>query len=110
LACLHDPTGEIGETGNIKVSLGRSEDNIRITIRDNGNGISAADRKRIFEPFFTTKPIGKGTGLGLPIAKNIVAEHKGDIRLESCSGQGTVAVVTLPVCAMPKPANAAVTP
>lgn len=98
LILLSNALDAVGELGQITVSLARSESHIQIAISDNGTGVSEADQKRIFEPFFTTKPIGKGTGLGLPIAKNIVTEHGGDIRLDSTAGKGTTAVVTLPIC------------
>ena len=52
-------------------------------------------RSRIFEPFFTTKPVGKGTGLGLDIARRIVIAHRGEILLRS-GGDGTAFVVNLP--------------
>ncbi len=70
---------------------------LEIRIADNGRGIKEADRARIFEPFFTTKAAGQGTGLGLSIARNVVLDHGGQLRLESEVGQGTTAVVQLPV-------------
>lgn len=66
-----------------------------VTITDNGSGIDAGDRPNLFHPFFTTKR--HGTGLGLFVAHRIVAEHGGEIAVESTSGRGTCARVTLPV-------------
>jgi signal transduction histidine kinase len=68
-----------------------------IAISDTGVGISAAELPRVMEPFFTTKPEGKGTGLGLPICRRIVQEHKGDLDITSTVGQGTTIRITLPV-------------
>ncbi len=74
-----------------------SPDFIEVQISDQGCGIASSDLPRAFEPFFTTKGPGKGTGLGLPIARNIVLEHGGTIRLESAPGRGTTAFVQLPL-------------
>lgn len=68
----------------------------RITITDNGKGISQSDRQRIFEPFFTTKDVGEGTGLGLSISLGIVQEHDGWISVESELGQGSCFTIFLP--------------
>ena len=68
---------------------------IAVEIADDGPGIPAELRSRIFEPFFTTKPVGKGTGLGLDIARRIVIAHRGEILLRS-GGDGTAFVVNLP--------------
>lgn len=99
LILLSNALDAIGDAGQITVKVSRFGANLRIAICDNGSGISASDQKHVFEPFFTTKPIGKGTGLGLPIAKNIVTEHRGEIHLDSTSGEGTAAVITFPICA-----------
>lgn len=85
--------------GTLRVASGLGPDRatIRITVADDGPGIPSDHLARIFEPFFTTKPAGQGTGLGLPIAKGIVAEHGGAIEVESEPGRGTTFVLTLPV-------------
>jgi signal transduction histidine kinase len=67
---------------------------IALTIQDSGAGIPAENLARLFEPFFTTKP--GGTGLGLPITKRIIQEHRGDISVESEPGKGTTFRITLP--------------
>jgi signal transduction histidine kinase/tetratricopeptide (TPR) repeat protein len=75
----------------------RQEGNMAVvSVGDSGCGIPEAIRNRVFEPFFTTKPIGEGSGLGLDIAKKIVAKHKGRIDVQSEVGVGTVFSVHLP--------------
>jgi signal transduction histidine kinase len=75
-----------------------TEDNhVIVEITDNGPGIPEEIRSRIFEPFFTTKPPGKGTGLGLHISHDIVANrHHGQLKVESEPGKTTFKAV-LPV-------------
>ncbi|MGB5987343.1 MAG: ATP-binding protein [Desulfobacterales bacterium] len=70
---------------------------VRLSIRDNGCGISEEHLKKVFEPFFSTKKEGKGTGLGLSITYGLVQKLHGDITVESKTGEGTNFVVTLPV-------------
>jgi signal transduction histidine kinase len=53
--------------------------------------------KKIFTPFFTTKELGKGTGLGLPVAHGIITSHGGSIEVKSKVGQGTRFEIRLPV-------------
>ncbi len=67
---------------------------VELRIKDNGAGITHQDKARIFSPFFTTKP--SGTGLGLPIVQRIIAEHGGEIMLESAKGSGTTVILSLP--------------
>lgn len=71
----------------------------RCSVRDTGEGIPPERQGDVFKTFFTTKPRGKGTGLGLSIARSIVAEHGGDILLESECGRGTTFSVLLPALA-----------
>lgn len=76
----------------------RIENNqLRISIRDNGPGMDEKVKNRIFEPFFTTKSIGEGSGLGLSIVYGIIEKHKGKIRVESEPGKGTEFTILLPV-------------
>lgn len=70
---------------------------VEINITDYGTGMDAKTIKHIFEPLFTTKPIGKGTGLGLPIVRHIVNAHGGTLHLRSSLGKGTTVTVRLPV-------------
>ncbi|MBC7975270.1 MAG: PAS domain S-box protein, partial [Myxococcales bacterium] len=56
-----------------------SPSTVLLEVADSGPGIADEDRERIFEPFFTTKSDGKGTGLGLPIVRNIIDQHRGEI-------------------------------
>jgi len=69
-----------------------------ISISDNGSGIPLKHRARIFSSGFTTKPAGIGTGLGLPISKQIVVEtHGGTIDFESEPGKGTTFHIRIPI-------------
>ncbi|RJO67913.1 MAG: sensor histidine kinase [Myxococcales bacterium] len=70
---------------------------VRITVEDHGPGVPEDLRAKIFEPFFTTKPRDQGTGLGLPVSRAIVHEHKGVLWLESEPGRWTRFHVDLPV-------------
>ncbi|MCX7957425.1 MAG: transporter substrate-binding domain-containing protein [Deltaproteobacteria bacterium] len=64
-------------------------DFVLISVRDTGCGISDENLKRVFEPFFTTKPVGKGTGLGLPMVYGAMQQNKGFVRIESRINSGT---------------------
>jgi signal transduction histidine kinase len=70
---------------------------VKISIRDNGNGIPEAIREKLFTPFFTTKPAGQGTGLGLSIAYDIIVhQHKGQISFKTEEDSFTEFVILLP--------------
>jgi len=75
----------------------REGEMVEVVFEDEGSGIAEEDLPRIFEPFFTTKPAGEGTGLGLAVAKRIVAFHNGRIEVESRVGVGTRFVIQFPV-------------
>lgn len=87
----------VGNGGLVAVSTDIKDENmVKVSIKDNGHGISGEDLKHIFEPFFTTKGKGKGTGLGLSITNGIVKNLGGNIFLESEGGKGTTFIVEIP--------------
>ena len=73
------------------------DDVIEIRISDTGIGMSPEVCKRAFDSFFTTKEIGKGTGLGLFISRNLVREVDGTVELESEQGKGTTVIIRIPL-------------
>ncbi|MGA1826428.1 MAG: ATP-binding protein [bacterium] len=83
----------------IKVGKGKRNEKeyLWIFFQDNGIGIQKEDIDKIFDPFFTTKRAGKGTGLGLSISYGIIADHKGDITVESERGEKTTFIINLPI-------------
>ena len=83
--------------GTITTEISRDEDNVAVTIADDGCGITEENMPKIFEPFFTTKRVGEGTGLGLWVSYGIVASFRGDITVKSTPGEGTLFSVTLPL-------------
>jgi signal transduction histidine kinase len=79
-----------------------------IEVQDSGTGIPPAIRDRVFDPFFTTKEVGRGTGQGLAIARNIICDkHHGTIDFSTAEGRGTTFVLKLPIAHAPKAAAAA---
>lgn len=70
---------------------------IKISVTDNGKGISEQDIDKIFEPFYTTKKIDAGCGLGLTIVNEIVKYANGSIEVESAPGHGTTFTVIIPI-------------
>ncbi len=75
------------------------ETQVMICIADNGSGMPENVKQQIFDPFFTTKPVGKGTGMGLSISYQIIAErHRGSLECFSYEGRGTSFVITIPLC------------
>ena len=86
----------------IRLSSKREDRQAEFRIRDNGPGIPQDMIKKIFEPFVTTKPTGEGTGLGLSLSQDIVAQHGGVMGVESEPGSFTEFWITLPI---PEPAQ-----
>ncbi len=86
------------EEGAVTVSsrFDDDRDEVVLTVRDNGAGMSAPTRDRLFEPFHSTKGL-RGTGLGLVVTKKIVEEHGGSIQVASAPGEGTAFTIRLPI-------------
>lgn len=74
-----------------------ADQQVKISIKDSGIGMTEEVKHRIFEPFFTTKDIGEGTGLGLSIVFSIIENHKGHIDVISKLNEGTEFIITLNV-------------
>ncbi len=84
-----------GKGDRIEIRTSRDNNIIKIEVSDNGPGIPEGVLSRIFDPFFTTKEVGKGSGLGLSIAHNIIIAHRGDISVRTEEGRGTTFTIKL---------------
>ncbi len=89
------------ENGKLQILVYRERNNIHLTFKDNGQGISPENLEYIFDPFFQARKtnnskIIRGFGLGLAICKKIVTGHKGEIKVNSKLGKGTTFYITLP--------------
>lgn len=84
------------EGGRINIETQSADEEVIISISDNGTGIDEATKIKLFEPFFTTKPVGEGTGLGLSIVYNTIKKHNGTIHVDSEVGAGTTFKITIP--------------
>jgi signal transduction histidine kinase len=81
-----------------KTTTPSGAEGIEIRVKDNGNGIPEAIKKKIFQPFFTTKPTGQGTGLGLSMSYDIVTKgHGGALKVDSKEGEGSTFIMELPI-------------
>ncbi len=83
--------------GTITLDAKRADNDLIVTVSDNGPGIAEANLARVFDPFYTTKPVGKGTGLGLSICYGIIKKIGGDIHVSSTKGEGTAFEIRFPV-------------
>lgn len=95
LNLLLNATQAIETEGKVAVTLRREGEFALIDVVDNGRGIAPENLPNIFRPFFTTK--GDGTGLGLSLARRIVEDHQGKIKVISQPGHGTTFTVALPI-------------
>lgn len=94
---LSNAAQAIKDKGDVWIETQAKGNNVIISFKDNGKGISEEDKIKLFTPFFTTKPVGEGTGLGLSISYGIVEKHNGRIWAESEEGVGTTFNIEIPV-------------
>ncbi|MEX1253275.1 MAG: ATP-binding protein [Dehalococcoidia bacterium] len=85
------------DRGTLTVTSRKQKDTVRLSLRDDGPGMSPETLRRIFDPFFTTKEVGEGTGLGLTISYGIIEDHGGRIWAESAPDKGTSFIIELPI-------------
>jgi len=83
----YDPT--------VSVTTKRTNNQVEVLIKDNGNGIPKNVLDKIFQPFFTTKPTGQGTGLGLSMSYDIIKAHGGELKVETIEGVQTEFTIRL---------------
>ncbi|MFH1287399.1 MAG: ATP-binding protein [bacterium] len=83
--------------GTLTITTKLLSKSVEISFADTGEGISEENMGKLFTPFFTTKEIGKGTGLGLSVSYGIIKNHKGEIKVESKVGKGSIFYVIFPI-------------
>ena len=88
--------------GRIDLQVHRRPGSVEVSVCDNGSGIALENAARLFQPYFTTKK--HGTGLGLFVTRQLVAEHGGTVTFESRVGEGATFRVFLPLAEDPLPA------
>jgi signal transduction histidine kinase len=88
LVLINNAIDAMGQKGRLGIAAKESIEEIMLSFKDEGPGIPESVIKRIFDPFYTTKPPGKGTGLGLTIASEIVKKYGGTLGVESVPGSG----------------------
>ncbi|WP_162864311.1 ATP-binding protein, partial [Pseudomonas viridiflava] len=95
------------EGGRVKISARadslktRTGNHVRLTVSDNGCGMSEDTLKHCVEPFYSTKGVGKGTGLGLSMVQGLALQSGGEFDIRSQPGQGTEVTLWLPVASSP---------
>ncbi len=94
-----DAIEEAGRKGEIGIRAAVEGQEVRLSVSDNGVGMSGEEVSQAFDLFFTTKEVGEGTGLGLSIAHNVIENHGGRMELKSVPGEGTTVEITLPLLA-----------
>jgi two-component system NtrC family sensor kinase len=97
LNLINNAGDAIEGSGTIHLSTRRDGRSIRVTVADDGVGMTSEVMQRIFLPFYTTKEVGKGTGLGLSVSLSIVESMGGRIEVQSVPGAGSSFTVVLPI-------------
>jgi signal transduction histidine kinase len=88
LVLINNAVDAMSQKGTLRIDGSETPEEQVLSFRDDGPGIPEPILKKIFDPFFTTKPPGKGTGLGLTIAAEIVKKYGGALTVQSKAGEG----------------------
>ena len=96
LSLIANSVDAMASGGKLTVRLGRVDDRLRLEVEDTGSGIPPDLLAHIFDPWVTTKEPGKGSGLGLSIARQVIASHGGTIRVDNGPGKGAIFTIELP--------------
>lgn len=94
---IHNGLDASGESGRVRVEPRLVGELLQISVRDSGQGMSQEVLGRASDPFFTTKEPGRGIGLGLFLTRNVISQLGGQLEFHSSLGQGTEAIVCLPL-------------
>ncbi len=94
---IHNAVEACGDGQTVTLRTERAPVGVRITIADQGRGMTAEEREHAFDPFYTTRQLKGGTGLGLSIVHGIINEQGGTIDIDSQPGRGTRVIIELPV-------------
>ena len=87
----------IGRDGHIEIDVTGQPTEVRISVRDDGPGITDEERRHLFDPYYSARQAGRGLGLGLSKCwRIVVTNHGGGIDVESQPGQGSLFVISLP--------------
>ncbi|MDA7864731.1 ATP-binding protein [bacterium] len=100
---IHNGLDASGEMGRVRVEPQLIAEHLQISVMDSGQGMSQEVLGRASDPFFTTKEPGRGIGLGLFLTRNVISQLGGRLEFRSALGQGTEAVVTIPLGKQKKP-------
>lgn len=93
-ALIENGINAVGERGQVVVEVDCSPERITLTVRDNGPGISPAERELIFDPYYSGRQAGRGLGMGLPKCWRIVQLHGGELTVREAAGGGGEFVIT----------------
>ena len=84
------------EKAQVVIRTESASGGVRVSVEDNGRGMTEEEKGHSFDPFYTTRQAGGGTGLGASIAYGIVRDHEGTMELRSAPGEGTTVTIDLP--------------
>jgi PAS domain S-box-containing protein len=96
LNVLQNAVDAVTPSGRVAVASWADDNFITVSVCDTGPGIPESVRRNIFEPFFTTKEIGKGSGIGLAVCRQILSNHGGSICLDEANSRGARFLIKLP--------------